>query len=438
MSNTWKSVGGYERTPIANYTRFPYLVERTSLVDIFVGITGSTGPQGFTGATGRTGATGASGVTGNTGFIPLGATGWTGATGATGATGRTGATGWTGATGPTGVTGPTGPIGITGATGVTGFIGATGLIIVGATGVSGVTGATGATGTIILNNNLDIFSVAGAVTFRTIGATASWFNGPLDTWLGIAISASGQYQTAVSQLIYISNNYGASWTLSPSAPTPQQYSSVSISASGQYQIVSGSSSIYYSNDYGNSWNSNTIAGNNTSISASAQYQVVSSFANVFLSSNYGSSWNTLSISPTGLICSVSISASGQYISFATFFPAFNSGYIHVSSNYGNSFTLINTINDRFVSIYVSASGQYQTAVSNLNLYISIDYGNTWSLKTQSSPPLSGFLWKSASISYTGQYQVASSLSTVYISSDYGNTWSISNVFNSGENNIPTF
>jgi hypothetical protein len=110
----------------------------------------------------------------------------------------------------------------------------------------------------------------------------------------------------------------------------------------------------------------------------------------------------------------------------------------VSSNYGNSFTLINTINDRFVSIYVSASGQYQTAVSNLNLYISIDYGNTWSLKTQSSPPLSGILWKSASISYTGQYQVASSISTVYISSDYGNTWSISNVFNSGANNISTF
>jgi hypothetical protein len=138
-----------------------------------------------------------------------------------------------------------------------------------------------------------------------------------------------------------------------------------------------------------------------------------------------------------------MSASGQYISAVTYFLSSSGGYIYVSSNYGASFTFINTqtsplptINDNFLYISMSASGQYQTAVSNTTgggggsfgsglLYISIDYGNTWNIKTQVSPSFSGSAWSSVCISYTGQYQLASSSSTLYISSDYGNTWTIS-------------
>ena len=142
-----------------------------------------------------------------------------------------------------------------------------------------------------------------------------------------------------------------------------------------------------------------------------------------MSSNYGNNWNKVEISEGGLY-TASMSASGQYISIVGY-------YIYISSNYGASFTPITALYDSFFSIYMSASGQYQTAVStNLglgSLYISIDYGNTWNVKTQVSPlpPLSNIDWSSVCISYTGQYQLASSTSNAYISSDYGNTWTIS-------------
>ena len=53
MSIPWKSVGGYERTPIGNYARFPYLVGGTG-IGIFGG--GGTGPTGPTGTGGGGGS----------------------------------------------------------------------------------------------------------------------------------------------------------------------------------------------------------------------------------------------------------------------------------------------------------------------------------------------------------------------------------------------
>jgi len=85
MSIPWKSVGGYNRTPVGNYARFPYLVGGTG-----IGISGG-------GGTGVTGPTGPSGG-------PIGPTGPTGPSG--GPIGPTGPSG-----GPTGPTGPIGPTG---------------------------------------------------------------------------------------------------------------------------------------------------------------------------------------------------------------------------------------------------------------------------------------------------------------------------------------
>ena len=429
MSNTWKKFGGYQRSQQANYTRFQYLVERTAITSRFVGVTGTTGPEGFTGMTGKTGETGASGVTGYIGSIVVGATGATGATGPTGATGLTGVTGMTGVTGAIGATGATGATGQTGPTGVTGYIGETGSIIVGGTGITGVTGATGANGSIILANNLDIFSVAGAVTFRTIGTSSSWFVGnPIANWNNLAMSASGQYQTAVSSSpLFISQNYGQSWLTPPSPPPTFEYTSVSISASGQYQLISSPNGFcYYSSNYGNSWSQITnipsLLWTSTGISASGQYQAIGNVGDLYLSSNYGNTWSVISnIFPIYF----AMSASGQYITTTTQ----TGNTIRGSSNYGASTTSTNIPNAMFRAVSMSSSGQYQTVVtrqgfnSNGYIYTSSNYGITWN-------PITSVInnWSSVCISYTGQYQMAvtavnSSGSFVFISSDYGNTWS---------------
>ena len=72
LGPSWKSVGGYQRTPIANYTRSPYHVSEITITENFSsggdnvtglsnGHTGPTGPAGV-GHTGAIGATGPAGV----------------------------------------------------------------------------------------------------------------------------------------------------------------------------------------------------------------------------------------------------------------------------------------------------------------------------------------------------------------------------------------
>jgi hypothetical protein len=48
LGSSWKNIGGYERTPIGNYTRFPYLTSDTAFIDNISsgGATGPTGPTG--------------------------------------------------------------------------------------------------------------------------------------------------------------------------------------------------------------------------------------------------------------------------------------------------------------------------------------------------------------------------------------------------------
>ena len=72
MSIPWKNVGGYERTPVGNYARFPYLVGGTG-IGTGIGISGGggTGPTGLSGVTGPTGPSGG----------PIGPIGPTGPTG---------------------------------------------------------------------------------------------------------------------------------------------------------------------------------------------------------------------------------------------------------------------------------------------------------------------------------------------------------------------
>ena len=124
-------------------------------------------------------------------------------------------------------------------------------------------------------NTWSITSAPQTITTDTFGISIT----QLAHWSSISISASGQYQSAVifEGGIYTSNNYGTTWSHNISAPSGSRWSSISISSSGQYQtaVVSGES-IYTSTDYGNTWSPNTIMAPanwfSVSISASGQYQ----------------------------------------------------------------------------------------------------------------------------------------------------------------------
>ncbi len=95
------------------------------------------------------------------------------------------------------------------------------------------------------------------------------------------------------------------------------------------------------------------------------------------------------------------------------------GQIYISSDYGNTWTAKES-NRSWTDIAISATGKYQTAVAySSQIYVSSDYGNTWTAKDSNRD------WYSVAVSSTGQYQTATGYNVgqyIYVSSDYGNTW----------------
>lgn len=142
------------------------------------------------------------------------ATGPTGPTGAPGATGATGQAGPTGPTGPTGVIGPTGPTGATGAVGPTGAVGATGATGpagptgVGATGPAGPTGVGVSSADYVSSYDSTLQTIAAAntfhnVTFNTNGSIDGWTHTPGTAAFGVA--ATGVYKIAFDGVISVTN-----------------------------------------------------------------------------------------------------------------------------------------------------------------------------------------------------------------------------------------
>lgn len=256
----------------------------------------------------------------------------------------------------------------------------------------------------------------------------------------VAVSASGQYQTAVGTVsgggtnagnIYISNNYGVTWIL-VTGSFPSSFTDVAVSASGQYQTavisnLSASANVYISSSYGVTWTPIQAIGasqeiNSVSMSASGQYQTLADSDGsgdkfLYYSTNYGQTWNQ-SNSPQDSHTAVSLSSSGQYQT-STAFPT---GNIYTSSNYGLTFAT-NVGTGAFTTVSISASGQYQSGINNNSggtIYINSTYGvGAW---TPVNEPASGY--SSISVSASGQYQVAvtSNGAGIYYSTDYGVNW----------------
>ena len=257
------------------------------------------------------------------------------------------------------------------------------------------------------------------------------------TWDSAAISATGQYQTisgtSSPSSTFYSKDYGRSWIASTGI-SPYRFYSISMSASGQYQVggtAYGIGRAFYSNNYGASWiqviENADVRG--TCISASGQYACISTTATVYCSSNYGVSWATpFSLSYiSGLYQTIAMSASGQYqitvLSNQSY--VLNKGGIYYSSDYGVTWTQSNitTINPQHGAM--SASGKYACILmwNTSDICISNNYGVTWTYIT-TDIPFGGYpenLFNIA-ISASGQYQVIGKDYGLYYSTNYGITW----------------
>jgi len=447
---------------------------------------GPTGPTGLSGK-GDTGPTGPAGTGGSTGFTgptgPAGPVGTAGVEGDTGSTGSTGPTGQTGATGPTGTpgsTGPSGPVGPTGPTGSIGFTGPTG-----ESGSTGSTGPTGPTGGIesafissltastitatsfantasvnFLTSTLyaagDIYAPGSIFNYRayqphqfltsTIGSVANTVaTGEVKNYAAGGMSASGQYLLQVSDYIYVSADYGQTWTTRVS-DSVRGWVGAAVSASGRYMYATETTGgfLYISSDYGVTWQTGPSLSDRGIVktSASGQYVIAlrTTTDGVYVSNNYGASFTAAGTS--ALYAGAAISNDGRYMIVGN---NTTNGRYATSSDYGVTWTNRNApgqgILDPFTwrAFTMSSDGKYVVAVGPGVLYSS-NYGASF---TASSVALHNALafpdpayWADVSMSMDGRIVVAVGWNSyMYVSQDYGVTWAIANASAIKYNNV---
>jgi hypothetical protein len=428
---------------------------------------GDTGPTGPAGTGGSTGFTGPTGATGHTGTVGL--TGFTGPSGPTGATGRTGSTGSTGPSGSTGTTGPTGSAGSAGETGATGSTGETGFT--GATGSTGPTGGvesafisslTASTITVTSFTNTqsvnfltstlyaagDIYAPGNIFNYRayqphqfltsTIGSAANTVaTGVANNYAAGGMSASGQYLIQVSDYIYVSADFGQSWTTRVS-DSVRGWVGAAVSASGRYMYATETTGgfLYISTDYGVTWQTGDTLSNRSIVktSASGQYVIAlrTTSDGVYVSNNYGASFTAAGTS--ALYAGAAISNDGRYMIVGN---NTTNGRYATSSDFGVTWTNRNAPGQGVVDPFtwrafaMSSDGKYVVGVSTAGIIYSSNYGASFTASSVSlysaSLVTDVAYWHDVAMSMDGRIVVAVGWNSyMYVSQDYGVTWAIAN------------
>jgi len=282
------------------------------------------------------------------------------------------------------------------------------------------------------------------------------------TWTGVALSSSGQYALACAYgvntngSIWLSTNYGITWTRSIAANVTYYWTGIAVSSSGQYGLAcsslanlpNGNGSIWTSSNYGVTWTRNTANSINTTsdwqavaLSSSGQYGlgcalITGGNGSIWRSINYGVTWTRNTSAQTNLDWQgVALSSSGQYALACPGRDTFtagvvNSGRIWRSTDYGLTWAQNTSANtsSNWQSVALSSSGQYALACASSqnsggSIWYSSNYGVTWT-KNTSANTLSD--WLSVALSSSGQYALASAGPTnngsIWYSSNYGVTW----------------
>jgi len=244
-------------------------------------------------------------------------------------------------------------------------------------------------------------------------------------WTSIAVSATGQYQIAcngsvdgnsgsyTSGYLYISNNYGVTWNQVNLSVTYYNSGGSQITVStGPFYSVSVSSTGQYMIAL-----LNAAAINGYALTTNSNYTYC-----VYTSNNYGVTWKTSNIQYK-LCYASAISATGQYQIFIQ--NNMNDNYtspannIYISFDYGNTFSSYGNIN-YMTDVAMSATGQYVTITQGTStgyIYTSNNFGVTWKQLAV------GANWNNVAMSSSGQYQYASVYNgIIYFSNNYGASW----------------
>lgn len=235
-----------------------------------------------------------------------------------------------------------------------------------------------------------------------------------------AISGSGKYQISAKYggFFYLSTDYGKTWTQKGSA---LNYQAAAISASGKYQLVAAYSSnyVYLSTNYGATFSQTSCPAYNwqsAAISANGKYMYVGAWGGVsaYYSTDYGSTWAQSTVTGGVYVNSISISADGKYVLFAPY----TGNTLQLSTNYGASFSTVGSVGNT-VGCAMSSNGQYMFVTEqSTTLNYSTNYGASFSTRTLPITTDGIDCDSSGRIVVIGN----TSQGNMYVSTDYGVTW----------------
>jgi|688.fasta_scaffold01796_2 hypothetical protein len=312
------------------------------------------------------------------------------------------------------------------------------------------------------NGNLFV-AVGGGISKATFtGGTDSYY--ALSTTVGtsknalaifktMCCSSTGQYQYALSAtgsdssltdvILYMSVNYGTSWTSTSTSGATSYLQSMCCSRDGIYVYfgLSTSTTFYIYRVIRNSVNTITITntgnlGTSTSgiwISCSGDGKTVYCVGEAFFakSLDYGFNFSVnTSIAVSGSIVTLTsamrgnaCSIDGKYVMILR--SSASNGAVFVSDDYGSNWTSSTTVNNvRHRACCMSPTGQYMFVAPSVDTssYISNNFGITW---TKISTSLTGF---SACCSDDFRYILSCDNSSggttnkIYFSNNYGQTF----------------
>jgi len=287
-------------------------------------------------------------------------------------------------------------------------------------------------------------------------------------WYGVASDSTGTKLVAVvsQEDIYTSTDSGVTW-INKTIGTPlyglNWYGIASDSTGTKLVALVYGGDIYTSTDSGTNWTNKTIGTPLSglsweSITASSNCEMIAAKAltdndagSIYLSSDSGDTWSKnnnvfeFSNNKTKFLQFVSIcgSTNMQYLySCSKTKVGVNTG-IHISSNYGNTWSVVpddgnNNLmglqSKNWSSITTSSDGTFVAAVLSHyhdggGIYLSSNSGFTWSIvPDDGNNGLSGLqniIWSSITTSSNGTFIAACCDSGgIYLSSDAGITWSL--------------
>lgn len=206
-----------------------------------------------------------------------------------------------------------------------------------------------------------------------------------------------------------------------------QWTAVAVSETGAHQYaVSDSDGVFYSNDSGISWNQNNKIPSNDyeaiALSDNGSIVLIAGYnSGLYLSKNTGADFQVAPNSPASRSWyTVAMSADGQFMYAATFNES-----LYWSTDYGLSFTLhpFSSYSSGYFSIACDATGQYLIVGLRIAapVIFSNNSGSDWyySQFTNTQATYTG-----VAISRDGSVMVAlASYVGIYVSRDFGDTWS---------------